>query len=56
MIDRYVPYLEKEKVYNLCGIILLYAVSMYCCHWLIKLIWPIARENKAKGESQTANS
>lgn len=36
-----------------CGIILLYALSVYSSHWLIKkLLWPIARLNKARLESQ----
>lgn len=39
------------------GVILLYAVKMYYFHWLvIKLIWPIARHNKARLESQTENT
>lgn len=36
-----------------CGIILIYAMNMYCADWLIiKQICPIARHNKAR-ESQT---
>ena len=40
-----------------CGIILPYSVNMYYSHQLIiNLIWPIARQNKARQESQTKNT
>ena len=36
---------------------ILYTVNMYYSHWLIiELIWPIARQNKARWESQTENT
>lgn len=39
------------------GIILLYAVNISCSHWLIiRLIWPITRQNSARRESQTENT
>ena len=32
----------------------LYAVNMVCYHWLIKkLLWPVARVNKARWEIQS---
>lgn len=38
---------------NCCGIILLYAVTMYCSCWLIKNLWLLARQNKVRWRRQT---
>lgn len=39
----------QERKMDCCGKILLYAVNEYCSRWLIiELIWPTARQNKAR--------